>query len=250
MPARASQLLLKYDTFLDAETSLSERALRLWEDKGARIIIGIAGVPGGGKSTTATGVRDRLNSTVGRQLAVLVPMDGFHYYRAQLDAMPDPALAHARRGAPFTFDAAAFVAAVQRLRTPPAAPSSGSPAAAGDVRLPSFDHGAGDPAEDDIVVNDAHGIVLVEGNYVLLDEGPWGQLKALFDESWMLEVDVDTAMANVLRRQVGNGAEPAAAAERVQSNDRPNALLVAASRPRADVIIDVCQAHSRMGEGL
>jgi hypothetical protein len=42
--------------------------------------------------------------------------DGFHYFRAQLDAMPDPQLAHARRGAEWTFDARAYHACLQQIK--------------------------------------------------------------------------------------------------------------------------------------
>ena len=71
-------------------------------------------------------------------------MDGFHLYRSQLDAMSDPAEAHARRGAPWTFDAAAFVDCVRWVR------------GGGDVLVPSFDHGVGDPVPDSILVR-VHG---------------------------------------------------------------------------------------------
>lgn len=57
----------------------------------------------------------------------------YHFYRRELDALPDPAEAHRRRGAPWTFDAAAFVAAVRAAR------------AGSRVSVPSFDHAAGDP---------------------------------------------------------------------------------------------------------
>lgn len=76
------------------------------------VIIGIAGCPGSGKTTTAHAVCYAIGPP-----AVVLPMDGFHYTRAHLDAMPDPACAHARRGAPFTFDADAFVACVQQVGT-------------------------------------------------------------------------------------------------------------------------------------
>jgi pantothenate kinase len=72
--------------------------------------------------------------------AAVVPMDGFHLYRRQLDALPDPGEAHARRGAPWTFDAAAFVECVRRVR------------GGGGVLAPSFDHGTGDPVADNIQV--------------------------------------------------------------------------------------------------
>jgi pantothenate kinase len=70
-------------------------------------------------------------------------MDGFHYYRAELDAMDNPQEAHARRGAPWTFNASKFVACVRSAR---------------EMRcgvFPSFDHAIGDPLECSIEVRDS-----------------------------------------------------------------------------------------------
>ena len=77
-------------------------------DGDARVFIGVAGSPGSGKSTLASAVCARLNAAAGDDIAIVFPMDGFHYYRAQLadPAMfPDPDEAKRRRGAPFTFNA-------------------------------------------------------------------------------------------------------------------------------------------------
>ncbi len=84
-------------------------------------------------------------------------MDGFHYTRAQLDAMPDPAVAHARRGAEFTFDGEAFAALVRRLAEPLTEET-------GPVLAPSFDHAVKDPKEGDIRVERGQRIVVLEGN--------------------------------------------------------------------------------------
>ncbi|CAD7701967.1 unnamed protein product [Ostreobium quekettii] len=92
----------------------------------------------------------------GVEFAAVVPMDGFHYYKAQLDSMKDPMKAYLHRGAHWTFDAAGFVAALRRIRE------------TGAASLPSFDHGRGDPVEDDIKVQSGTRLVIVEGNYLLL----------------------------------------------------------------------------------
>jgi pantothenate kinase len=73
-------------------------------DKGGRILIGICGIPGSGKSQLARHVVDRLNANSANRQAVVVGMDGWHLTRAQLAAMPNPDEAKARRGAPWTFD--------------------------------------------------------------------------------------------------------------------------------------------------
>ena len=83
-----------------------------------RLLVGMAGVPGSGKSTVSHALCQHLNATSSPVMAraVVVGMDGYHLTRAQLDSMPDPAEAHRRRGAPWTFDGAAFVAALDELR--------------------------------------------------------------------------------------------------------------------------------------
>jgi pantothenate kinase len=84
-------------------------------------------------------------------------MDGFHLTRAQLDAMPDPATAHARRGAEFTFDGEGFLRLVQRLKEPLGEATQ-------TVFAPSFDHAVKDPREGDIAVERGQRIVVLEGN--------------------------------------------------------------------------------------
>ena len=77
-------------------------------------------------------------------MAITLPMDGFHYYRSQLDAFPEPQAAHARRGAHWTFDGEAFVRSVRRVREE------------GEASCPSFQHGKGDPVENSIQILQSH----------------------------------------------------------------------------------------------
>ena len=65
--------------------------------------MGIAGIPGSGKSYFSKGLKSYLKGEFGVN-ALIIGMDGYHYYRKQLDQMEDPVHAHARRGAEFTFD--------------------------------------------------------------------------------------------------------------------------------------------------
>uniref|UniRef100_A0A0A9CP79 Phosphoribulokinase/uridine kinase domain-containing protein n=1 Tax=Arundo donax TaxID=35708 RepID=A0A0A9CP79_ARUDO len=118
----------------------------------SKYIVGLAGPPGAGKSTVASEVVRRVNmlwsqkcakgsaSRPTEEIAAMLPMDGFHLYRSQLDAMEDPKEAHARRGAPWTFNPSLLLKCLQTLRTE------------GSVYAPSFDHGVGDPVENDIFV--------------------------------------------------------------------------------------------------
>ncbi|KAL6752402.1 putative phosphoribulokinase/uridine kinase [Haematococcus lacustris] len=223
------QLQLQGLTYQDITKQLAQRVLQLLarQAEGRRMVVGLAGAPGSGKSTLARCVVEAVNAQQGAQVAALLPMDGFHYYRRELDAMPDPQAAHARRGAAWTFDATAFVASVRRAREEASLP----------LAVPSFDHGVGDPVPGDIWLQPFHRVVVVEGNYCLLDSPPWCELQQMWDETWFADIDLDLAMERVFRRQVALGVLADVSLRRIQSNDRPNGELVLTSRPRAAVLV-------------
>lgn len=250
--ATATAIVAPVTTFEDAGEWLARRAVSLAASlPGGRALVGITGPPGGGKSTLAALVRERADALLRQQqepssssssLAVILPMDGFHYTRAQLDAFPDPRAAHARRGAPHTFDADAFVAAVAQARAP-SSPTT--------FRVPSFDHAVKDPVADAIEIPAEARVVFVEGNYLLLDEQPWAQLwrggergggdpqAPLLDETWFVDAPLEAAMAHIFARQTsaGVGLSPEESRRRVEQNDAPNARLVVGCRARATVLV-------------
>lgn len=78
---------------------------------------------------------------------------------------------------------------------------------------------------------------MVEGNYLLMEEGEWTGLANLFDERWYVDIDIDEAMRRVERRHVATGKAPDYAKQRVVYNDRPNAELIALTKKNADLII-------------
>jgi pantothenate kinase len=77
-----------------------------------RIIVGIAGSPGGGKTTLASGLVEQLNRTSAGQ-AIALPMDGYHLANSTLSRLG----LRDRKGALETFDGWGFVALLKRLRT-------------------------------------------------------------------------------------------------------------------------------------
>eukprot|EP01118_Nematostelium_gracile_P006092 TRINITY_DN1948_c0_g2_i2.p1 TRINITY_DN1948_c0_g2~~TRINITY_DN1948_c0_g2_i2.p1 ORF type:complete len:226 (+),score=57.49 TRINITY_DN1948_c0_g2_i2:80-757(+) len=193
--------------------------------EGRKTIVAIAGIPGSGKTTMAFTINKLINER-SPNTSVMVPMDGFHYYRKQLDQMENPEEAHRRRGAPFTFWAEGIIDLIKRIRTD------------GTAKAPSFDHSVGDPVEDDIVIEKNHSIVIVEGIYLLLDEKPWDRLAEYFDLKWYIDCDINVAMDRVAKRhEIDMGLSKEAARIRADTNDRSNAEFIQSHRLPCDRII-------------
>ncbi|MEV0868581.1 nucleoside/nucleotide kinase family protein [Brachybacterium paraconglomeratum] len=209
---------LSAERTVDAARTLLDEALR----SGSRRMLGIAGAPGAGKSTLAA----RLAEQLGTQ-AVLVPMDGFH--------LADVALSRlgrlARKGAPDTFDAGGYVALLQRLRT--ARPQDGP------VWAPMFERELEQPLAGAIEVRAEVPLVITEGNYLLLEDGAFAQVRAMLDACWFVEVPERLRHERLIARHERFGKSPQAARDWALGPDEDNARLVAGTRDRADVVVEV-----------
>ncbi|MFE7777189.1 nucleoside/nucleotide kinase family protein [Streptomyces sp. NPDC057445] len=197
---------------------LSERARRL-ALPGARRILGIAGPPGAGKSTLAEQLVARLGG-----LAVLVPMDGFHLARTELERLGRAG----RKGAPDTFDAVGYAALLARLR----APEEGT-----TVYAPAFDRSLEEPVAGSIPVPPDIPLVITEGNYLLHDDGPWARVRGLLDEAWYLELDDGLRVPRLVDRHVRHGKARPYAERWVRDSDEANARLVERGRHRAHLVV-------------
>jgi pantothenate kinase len=113
--------------------------------------------------------------------------------RAHLDTMPDPAEAHRRRGAAFTFDGEAYATFLASVRESIRADGL-------SILAPSFSHELKDPTPDAIAILPHHRIVIFEGLYVLLDVEPWRRAARMLDERWIVTVTRDTARRRLIKR--------------------------------------------------
>jgi pantothenate kinase len=150
-------------------------------------------------------------------------MDGFHLTNTELEAR---GIRH-RKGAPPSFDAERFVALLERLRNAPAE----------TVFAPLYSRKRHEPIADALTIGPEVRLVIVEGNYLLLDDPPWDRVAPLLTETWFLDVPVETALERVRARHRRGGCGEREAERKIATNDRPNAELVLAPRGRADRII-------------
>jgi pantothenate kinase len=199
--------------------SLSELVLlaRAMAVPGTRRLLGVTGPPGAGKTTLALAICAALGDA-----AAFVPMDGFHRSNEELVRMG----LRDRKGAPATFDGAGYVALLRRLR------DAHEPV----VLAPEFDRVADAVVPDAIRVPRGVPLVVTEGNYLLLDDGPWAAIRGLLDSAWYVASD-ETRVERLIRRHVEAGKAPSHAREWVLRSDEANARLIESTRSRADLVI-------------
>jgi pantothenate kinase len=186
--------------------------------KAKRFIVAIAGPPGSGKSTLSAGLHDLLPEGA----VEVVPMDGFHYDDIVLNARG----MRARKGAPETFDFAGFETLMKRIR-------AGEP----DIAIPVFDRSMELSRAAAAIVGTETKFILVEGNYLLLDEEPWARLAPLFDFSIFVDVPRNELERRLMERWHGHGRSDEDARAWIASTDLPNIERVLARRRAADLII-------------
>lgn len=201
---------------------LVDRAASLLESPG-RALLGIAGEPGAGKSTVADLLLARLRADSGDDAVGHLPMDGFHLADVQLDRLGR----RDRKGAPDTFDADGYVAALRRLHEEPER----------TLFAPGFERELEQPIAGAIEIPPTARLVVTEGNYLLLPDGGWERVRPLLAEVWYVDVADDVRRERLVRRHEQFGKSPAAARAWVDRVDEANAGLIRSTRDAADLVV-------------
>lgn len=186
--------------------------------EGRRVILGLTGAPGAGKSTLAA----RLVAE--RPGAVLVGMDAFHLAHDTLTQLGTVA----RKGAPDTFDADGYAALLRRIR-------AGEPRT---IWIPEFRREIEDTINAVRPLAPDVRLVVTEGNYLLVDDERWSAVRGLCDEIWYVEVPEQTRLDRLVARHMQFGRGRDEAHERsVTGSDADNARIIEATRDNADAVV-------------
>lgn len=197
--------------------AFAERIRQLAES--GRVIAGVAGEPGVGKSTFATGLAIHLGDD-----AIVLPMDGFHLPQARLVELGR----RERMGAPDTFDVDGFATVLSAVR-----------ADGGPVDAPDFDRDIEEPVPSAIRIEPHHRVVIVEGNYLLHRADGWDRVCALLDVTAFLTLDPAIRRERLIARHIRHGKTPDAARAWALGPDETNAALIRAGANRADMQVPV-----------
>jgi pantothenate kinase len=189
---------------------------------GIRFLLGITGSPGSGKTTLAKALVGRIEERA-PGAAVQLPMDGFHLANSTLDRLG----IHDRKGAIDTFDGWGFVSLLDRVRLE----------TDHTVYAPSFHRVIDEGVAGEIAIEPETRIVVVEGNYLLVEQEPWREVRNRLDLVWFCETDAAEREARLVDRHTRHGRSVEAATAWARDVDGVNALLIEASRDRADLIV-------------
>ncbi|MGQ4619751.1 nucleoside/nucleotide kinase family protein [Nocardia sp. R7R-8] len=189
---------------------------------GRRYVLGIAGPPAAGKSTLSQNLAAAVRAEHGIA-AEIAPMDGFHMTSAELDVVG----ARHRKGQPDTFDVAGFVGRLKLLRGAPLGQR---------VPWPIYDRGLHDPVPDAITFA-AQRLAVVEGNYLLLDQPGWIEVRAQLDEVWYLDAEDNVIERRLTDRHLLGGKTIEQAKTKITGSDMPNARLIAVTRDSASTVL-------------
>ena len=189
-------------------------------DVSQRFIIAIAGPPGSGKSTLSEQLVTMLKAR--SRHSRIISMDGFHLENSTLKRLG----LFDKKGSPTTFDVPAFIQVMKRLA-----------AYESDVAIPMFDRKKDITIENASIVSTQDKILIVEGNYLLLNDEQWMELQDIWDETVFINPGMDILEKRLIDRWLSYGMDNESAQNRAFGNDIPNAKNVIENSLPANILI-------------
>ena len=185
-----------------------------------RYFIALAGPPASGKSTISEKLNEDLN-TKGFPTDIL-QMDGFHLD----DGILNFTNLLSRKGSPETFDVMGLKSFLIRLANEP------------EVIVPIFDRALELSRSSAITISNNKKIIIVEGNYLLLNSHPWSELNDYFDSRIMIHCEESVLEKRLIDRWKGFNLTQDQINHKVYENDLPNGVNVNQNSIEADYYLE------------
>lgn len=206
------------NSIVNIESLIAKARALASEDK--RQILAITGPPGSGKSTVARAIETALSG----QAAVL-EMDGFHLDDSILRKLGRLD----RKGAPDTYDVHGYINTLARLKR----------AEEPIVYVPKFDRDLEISRAGATEISKDISLIITEGNYLLLDQLGWQNVRSHIDESWFIQSPRDVLRERLIRRWLDQGLSLERAEQWADNVDLKNGDIVTAAAHNADFIAEV-----------
>ena len=185
-----------------------------------RYFIALAGPPASGKSTISEKLNEDLN-TKGFPTDIL-QMDGFHLD----DGILNFTNLLSRKGSPETFDVMGLKSFLIRLANEP------------EVIVPIFDRALELSRSSAVTISNNKKIIIVEGNYLLLNSHPWSELNDYFDSRIMIHCEESVLEKRLIDRWKGFNLTQDQINHKVYENDLPNGVNVNQNSIEADYYLE------------
>lgn len=230
----------KYEAFFSQEEiehvhiPLLNKFKKIREEKGKRIIVFLAAPPAVGKSTLAVFL-ERLSKNTAELMPIQsLSLDGFHYrndylHSHKIHIRGEEHTLYEIKGMPETFDLIKFTEYLQRVKNE-------------NIKWPIYDRNLHNPVMDKIEVT--ADIVLIEGNWLLLDEDKWKDLKSLCDYSIFIEAKESLLKNRLIQRKIKGGLTSVQASEFYERTDKKNIVRVMDNRLPADLTLELLDTNS------
>lgn len=196
-----------------------KRILDLESKSKTRVVIGITGKPGAGKST----VTSKLKETIPGERTVILSQDGYHLSNLQLKSLGRSNF----KGAPDTFDSEGFSKILFRVKSE----------LKSNIYFPIFHREIEESISAEGLITEKTNVVLVEGNYLLFETHGWGEVAKHLDEIWYLQVDDDLRLSRLVARHIEFGKNPQVAVAWAHGSDEANARLIEKARDKANAFL-------------
>lgn len=208
---------------------LLQQLTNMKKDKNRRILVYLAASPGVGKSTLASFLEFISKNEADIEEIQAIGLDGFHYHQEYIknnkiiiDGIE--VLMAEVKGCPETFDLNKLKSKILSLKDE-------------NVEWPIYDRNLHDVVEDEILVT--KNIILIEGNWLLLDEYGWRNLKDHCDYSIFIKADEGMLKNRLIQRKRRGGLSEEAAVKFYEKSDSKNVQRVLKNSLSADLVLEM-----------